>query len=43
MSEIDFNDREWDQDLFQNNNGTENSLAGLMQLGSEDSNKKSTV
>ena len=36
LSAIDLDGKEWDQDFFENNNGNENSLAGLIQLGSED-------
>jgi hypothetical protein len=39
LSEINFDDKEWDQNFFANNAGNEDSLAGLMQLGSEEDGK----
>jgi len=36
LSDINLDGKEWDQEFFENNTGNENSLAGLIQLGSED-------
>lgn len=43
LSEINFDDKEWDQNFFANNTGNEDSLAGLMQLGSEEDGKTSAA
>lgn len=41
LSDIDLDGKEWDQDFFLNNTGTETSLAGLigLQLGGHEDGK----
>lgn len=40
LSDLDLDGKEWDQAFFQNNTGSEYSLAGLIQLGTEDNKAK---
>lgn len=42
LSDINLDGKEWNQEFFENSTGNENSLAGLIQLGSEDGKPAAT-